>query len=854
MKKATFLMILLITSLGFSQTPNPNTPTNADADVVSVYGDTYTSIATNYDPNWGQSGHTQVNTTFNPGDGSALLAYPNFNYQGTEITAGNISAMEFLHVEIWTAADPANTDIQISPINRGSGAGETLVSIAYTSGTWTSIDIPKSSFTNMTWDDVFQMKFAANGAGSIVPVDIYLDNIYFWKTPIVVGSDATLSDLTVDATTVSGFSASTLTYDIELPYGTTTVPTVVGTPTQATPAAAVTTDAGSLPGTSTVEVTSQDGNVTQIYTLNFTVAGLPIGLPLDFSDPSHLFTFDTSGGDPGTVSIINEELSAPTNGQPWDNIFITFTEQVNLTNDAANTITFKIKSTTGLAGVEHFHRTKISGPSGVYELDFSTIGQEEKIVILDYPTLGDNYTEFRIFLDAGYGATASAVETYLIDDISAPTVNPPTCSDGIMNQDETGIDCGGICGNVCDVTAPDGFNATTGTIGSFSVELLLNATDAESDITYDVTYDGGGTAQTIGASGVETPLVISGLTSETMYTFMVSASDASGNAAVNNAITVMATTGIDTSNACAGFSSEASEGTFTIGYNYSFVTEASGTDVTVTFEILDTDKTGLVGEVFIAPSTFIGMTNNGSNSFSVTLTGETAGADITFSGRFPYAGGLARTKDFTYTVGNDCTGPVNDNCSEATLISLGVETAFDNSGSTDSDADSCFTGVVSDIWYSFVAPTSGEVTITVGGSTQYALFSDCSTQVSCNTSANTGLIDGNTYYVAVTDDGTTARIPGASTIQVDDTTSLSNEEFSTFNFSVFPNPTANNWNVKSNSIIRSITVYDILGKQVWTLNPNVENAVIDATTLNSGLYFAKLHSDFGTKTLKLVKE
>ena len=66
----------------------------------------------------------------------------------------------------------------------------------------------------------------------------------------------------------------------------------------------------------------------------------------------------------------------------------------------------------------------------------------------------------------------------------------------------------------------------------------------------------------MGASGVETPLVISGLTSETMYTFMVSASDASGNPAANNAITVMATTGVDSSTDCAGFSAESLEGIF----------------------------------------------------------------------------------------------------------------------------------------------------------------------------------------------------------------------------------------------------------------------------------------------------
>ncbi|WP_299887204.1 immunoglobulin-like domain-containing protein [uncultured Lacinutrix sp.] len=176
----------VITAPTAPTTSAPVPPVRAAADVISIYGESYTNIAVdNFDPNWGQSGHMQVNTTYDPGDGNLALAYPNFNYQGTDFSsnAQDASAMEFLHIDIWTPADPMATDIQVSPINNGTGAGETLVSIAYTTGTWTSLDIPIADFTGMTWDSVFQMKFAANGPGSTVPVDIYLDNIYFYKAP-----------------------------------------------------------------------------------------------------------------------------------------------------------------------------------------------------------------------------------------------------------------------------------------------------------------------------------------------------------------------------------------------------------------------------------------------------------------------------------------------------------------------------------------------------------------------------------------------------------------------------------------------------------------------------------------------
>jgi hypothetical protein len=196
MKKITFLIFLLVSSLGFSQpTTNAPVPTRLQANVISIYSDSYTSVATDLNPGWGQSG--AVNATFNPtGSGTNYaLAYTNFNYQGTLLTTQNASSMEFLHIDVWCAANPTASILQVSPINNGTGAAETLVTVNYTSGAWASVDIPKSSFTGQTWDSVIQLKFAANGAGSTTPINVYLDNIYFWKAPAAAGTP-----------TITGFS------------------------------------------------------------------------------------------------------------------------------------------------------------------------------------------------------------------------------------------------------------------------------------------------------------------------------------------------------------------------------------------------------------------------------------------------------------------------------------------------------------------------------------------------------------------------------------------------------------------------------------------------------------------------
>lgn len=103
---------------------------------------------------------------------------------------------------------------------------------------------------------------------------------------------------------------------------------------------------------------------------------------------------------------------------------------------------------------------------------------------------------------------------------------------------------------------------------------------------------------------------------------------------------------------CSGTTLETTEGTFSQGLEYEFVT--NGTDVTINFVLLDTDKPGLNPELFSAPSTFLPLTANGS-SYSTTLTNQTVGAILSFQFRGAYeAGGLVVSKVFNYKVGEGC--------------------------------------------------------------------------------------------------------------------------------------------------------------------------------------------------------
>lgn len=266
-------------------TSNAPTPSHLQANVVSVYSDSYTSIATNLNPNWGQSGFASVNPTFTVTPGNNILAYTNFNYQGTEVTATNLSNMEFLHVDVWSNANPGTTILKVSPISNAGGASEVLVTINHVQGQWYSVDIPKSAFTGMTWTNVYQIKFAANGPGSAVPANFYLDNIYFWKVGVDPLADATLSDLKVGGVTIPGFGSGVENYTYELLTGTTVAPQITSATTTNASATTVITQATSLPGSATVVVTSANGTFTKTYTVNYIVTGPSTNAPTPPSRP-----------------------------------------------------------------------------------------------------------------------------------------------------------------------------------------------------------------------------------------------------------------------------------------------------------------------------------------------------------------------------------------------------------------------------------------------------------------------------------------------------------------------------------------------------------------------------------------
>jgi len=280
----------------------------------------------------------------------------------------------------------------------------------------------------------------------------------------------------------------------------------------------------------------------------------------------------------------------------------------------------------------------------------------------DYHVYSMNWSPFQI--------------TFLLDGVAFYTYNPAvkTPNNWPFNAEQyllLNIAMGGVAGTIpsnftqasmeidyvrvyqnvlVDTTAPINFTATVGTVTSSTIELLLNATDNSGTIAYNITY-GSNTISLANPSGVQKSVIVPNLLPNTSYSFTVTASDLAGNSSVDNPILVNATT--TSVLGCSGTDTEAQEGTFSVGYNYAF--ETLGTDVKITFELLDTDKVGVVA--FLrqqTPFTEVQMTNVSGNIYTKTITGQTVGATISYAVKFAYAGGLSVTKYISYVVGNNC--------------------------------------------------------------------------------------------------------------------------------------------------------------------------------------------------------
>ncbi|MFC6547444.1 X2-like carbohydrate binding domain-containing protein [Cohnella cellulosilytica] len=124
------------------------------------------------------------------------------------------------------------------------------------------------------------------------------------------GSNADLSILTVGGSRITDFDPDVLTYHVELPYGTLpgSMAATVGADADDRKAAVTITQAASLPGSATVQVTAEDEVTFKDYTVSFTLAD---------AAPTPGTGTGTGGGGGGTAPTVTKP-EIDLNGKPFD--------------------------------------------------------------------------------------------------------------------------------------------------------------------------------------------------------------------------------------------------------------------------------------------------------------------------------------------------------------------------------------------------------------------------------------------------------------------------------------------------------------------------------------------------------
>ncbi len=212
-------------------------------------------------------------------------------------------------------------------------------------------------------------------------------------------------------------------------------------------------------------------------------------------------------------------------------------------------------------------------------------------------------------------------------------------------------------------------------------------------------------------------------------------------------------------------------------------------------------------------------------------------------------------------IGSDCT---------TTMIASNVD-ATDSSPTNGTPSCGSFAG--GDIWFSFVAPSSGAIKVIVPilgewSSFAHAIYTgtcstttelDCDINYDINNSTYvpseviyTGLTSGTEYFLRAWDLGNNNfGIVNFCIVELD-TSGIADEIIA--GFSMYPNPVENTLHLTSVDKIDTINIYNMLGQEVLQSAPSSNNFDVDMSNFPSGAYIVKILTNNQIASYHLIKE
>ena len=567
-------------------------------------------------------------------------------------------------------------------------------------------------------------------------------------------------------------------------------------------------------------------------------------LPFDFSSDNQLMT----GADGAVVTIVqdngNDVLQIVGSGGDWDNAQINFQDNLDLSDDANNTISFRIKAVNGTGSGNHALKFE-NGTTGDTELTFSISGTEWTDISLDFPAGLGSYGRMVIFTDFG-GDGGGLDDTYLVDDISGAThlsgpPDLPSLPFDFSNPNQLMV---GAEGAVISIEQDNG-NDVLQMIGSGAdwdnaqvtfAESLDMSDDANNTITFKVkALNGTGSGNHLlkfenpGGSNTELTFNTTGTDWEDItidfgsglgsYAKMIIFTDAGGDG--------------------GGLSDTYWFDDIAIGGNAP--PPPSGNSVTV--------ATSQAWNAYV-------------NAFNVSDNGYAFGFSYTLSDLRATATATSMTLEPNIAIwtGEATNAAWFDQGAATQTALLYIEASSFIEDNTLAGSDLTFTGnvSVSDLGseYTVVAfvkaldPNAGYATV-VNNTADISSTGDFTASATAAELAAGYIIQ---YGFSVTgpladpaDTTLGSVVIGEATAGVDDNSFV--------NVSVYPNPSNSNWNFRTgNTVITSVEVFNLLGKRVVSQNNNSTELSISTQGLTSGIYIARITTEQGVKSVKLIRE
>jgi len=325
MKKITLLFILLITSIGLSQ----ELITNGNFETGDETG-------------W-------------IGNAANVVTENNNSYNSANVeAAGNAWDVSLSQVVSIT-----NEETYTLRFDAWSDTNRTIIAgIGLNEAPWTSVNetITLSS-TSQSYILTLTANFGLENSRVVFDMGaatgfVGIDNVSL--KVLDTEDDARLSDLQVDAITISGFSPAVTSYDYEAIAGST-VPTITATAIN-TNATVTIQPATSIPGNTTVQVVSQNSSDTKTYTISFVEVPAPTDAPNSPPDRNAWDVISLYGEAYGTeIGLANTTWD---NGADSEELSIVSNKVLKVVNGTGQFVGFDIANTNGFVNatdMTHFH-------------------------------------------------------------------------------------------------------------------------------------------------------------------------------------------------------------------------------------------------------------------------------------------------------------------------------------------------------------------------------------------------------------------------------------------------------------------------------------------------------------------